>query len=117
MPAKNMKFLKTFIIKNVTPPAKGFVSKFWPKEMKIAKELYSLFPDEKFWSDINLGFKVDSLSWFKTDKYSLILKNKYKEYKFVPTKKNNQQLKLEDRKFGDRPDNNKSPKFLKDFLI
>lgn len=116
MAAKKLNFLKSFIIKNVDPPEKGFVTKFWPKEMKIAKDLYLLFPDEKFWMNINLGFKVKSLSWFKTEKYASLLENKYKEYKFIPKQNNVNELNIEDRKFGDTIHNNKRPKFLKDFL-
>lgn len=52
---------------------KGIVEKFvksektlWAREMKIAKSLISIHGNEIF-SFIVLGFKLNSLAWFKTE--------------------------------------------------
>jgi hypothetical protein len=116
MSKENLKFLKSFILKNVKPPEKGFVTKFWPREMKIAKDLYYDYPNDDFWKNVNIGFKVNSLAWFKMKNGDDLLKTKYKEFNFKPEIKENDILQLSDRKFGETLHNNKGNKFLKDFL-
>jgi len=107
--------LKKFISNNVTPPEKGFVSRFWPKEIKLAKELFSIFPDDAFWGSVTIGYKVNSLAWFKTKKGHLELETKYKEFHFVPVK-TQEVLPISDRKFGESTHNIRSPRTLRDFL-
>ena len=40
----------------------------WGREIKLAVELFKKYPDIEFWNDIKLGFFLNSLAWFKTDK-------------------------------------------------
>lgn len=37
----------------------------WGNEIKIAKELFILFPEMKFWGCLDLGFYLRSLAWLK----------------------------------------------------
>lgn len=108
-------FLKHFITLNVVPPEKGDISKFWPREMKIAKELYQKFPDIEFWGRFSVGFKVKSLAYFKMKDGEARLTRKYAEFHFNPENKENL-LELSDGKFGETIHNSKAPKTVKDFL-
>ena len=38
----------------------------WGNEIKIARELFEIFPDMQFWSTLNLGFYLRSLAWLKS---------------------------------------------------
>jgi hypothetical protein len=40
--------------------------KFWAREVKILKSLYSFYPNNQFWESVNLSFKLNSLAWFRT---------------------------------------------------
>jgi hypothetical protein len=37
----------------------------WGRETKAAKELFSTYPNVEFWSQLNLGFYLNSLNFFK----------------------------------------------------
>ncbi len=113
---KNLNFLKSFIKNNVNPPEKGFATRFWPREMKIAKELLAKFPDEAFWTNFSIGFTVNSLAYFKMKDGEALLTRKYSEFHFKPENKTDNILPLSDRKFGETLHNGKAPKTLSDFL-
>jgi hypothetical protein len=53
----------------------------WPKEVKIAKTLLSKYPDLKFWRSLDLGYKLNSLAYFLSEKGKALLYNKNKFYK------------------------------------
>ena len=38
----------------------------WPREIKIAKKLISHVPEESFWEEFYLGFKVNTLAYLLT---------------------------------------------------
>lgn len=67
---------------------KEFVKKFlkdtnsiiWPKEMKMVKTLFKIFPDENFWNGLNLNFKLNSLCWFLSDDGRKFLNKEYKKF-------------------------------------
>lgn len=42
-------------------------NKIWGREVKLLNELIKKYPDEKFWRQLNLGFQLNSLAWFKAD--------------------------------------------------
>jgi hypothetical protein len=68
---------------------KDFVKKFlkdskniiWPKEMKMVKSLFKIFPNEKFWEGLELTFKLNSLCWFFSDDGRKFLNKEYKKFK------------------------------------
>lgn len=68
---------------------KSFVKKFikdnvniiWPKEFKIVKTLFQIFPDENFWNSLDLNFKLNSLCWFLSDDGRKVLNSEYKKFK------------------------------------
>lgn len=60
---------KTFLLR------RALVDKFvksesanWPREMKIAKHLVMMYPLPDMWLGLELGFKLNSLAWFLTEK-------------------------------------------------
>jgi hypothetical protein len=67
---------------------KDFVKKFlkdtnniiWPKEMKMVKSLFKIFPNKDFWKGLNLSFKLNSLCWFLSDDGRKFLNNEYKKF-------------------------------------
>jgi hypothetical protein len=67
---------------------KEFVKKFlkdsssivWPKEMKMVKSLFKIFPDEGFWKGLELNFKLNSLCWFFSDSGRKFLNQEYKKF-------------------------------------
>lgn len=37
----------------------------WPREMKLLAQLSKEKDDPRFWGELNLGFQLHSLAWFK----------------------------------------------------
>jgi hypothetical protein len=80
-------FVKTVNSLNINK--KSFVKKFlkdstnilWPKEMKMVKTLFKIFPNENFWDSLNLNFKLNSLCWFLSDDGRKFLNKEYKKFK------------------------------------
>jgi hypothetical protein len=68
---------------------KNFIKKFlkntdniiWPKEMKMVKSLYKIFPNKEFWDGLRLNFKLNSLCWFLSDDGRKFLNKEYKKFK------------------------------------
>ncbi len=77
--AKNMslKNKKEFIRKFV----KDNKNIIWPKEMKMVKSLFKIFPNEEFWQGLELSFKLNSLCWFLSDDGRKFLNKEYKKFK------------------------------------
>lgn len=122
---QNFRFLKGFILRNVKPPEMGAVSKFWPREMKLAKELFAKYPDQKFFESILIDFgkgkdgkpiQVNSLAYFKMKAGDDLFKRKLAEFNFVPQNTKTDTLEISDGKFGETLYNSKPQKFLNDFL-
>jgi hypothetical protein len=65
-----------------------FVKKFlkdssniiWPKEMKVVKTLFKIFPSKEFWNNLELSFKLNSLCWFLSDDGRNYLNKEYKKF-------------------------------------
>ena len=53
----------------------------WPKEMKMANLLFKIFPNESFWKNFNLNFKLNSLCWLLSDDGRKLLNQEYKKFK------------------------------------
>lgn len=101
----------------VEPPSQGERSKFWPREMKLAKQLLSKFPDEKFWSGATFPVKFKSLAGLFTKFGHEQLERQYQRFHFVLPEAT-QQVPLSDGKFGESADNAilHKPRCLADFL-
>jgi hypothetical protein len=75
-------------VKSTNLNKKNFVKKFlknpsgiiWPKEMKVVKTLFQIFPDENFWNNLELNFKLNSLCWFLSDDGRKLLNTEYKKF-------------------------------------
>ena len=52
----------------------------WPKEMKMAKTLLQIFPNENFWNSLKLNFKLNSLCWLLSDDGRKFLNTEYKKF-------------------------------------
>lgn len=76
-------------VKNINLNKKDFVKKFlkdssniiWPREMKMVKSLFKIFPNEDFWNTLELNFKLNSLCWFLSDDGRKFLNKEYKKFK------------------------------------
>ena len=66
------KFIKKFL--------KDTSNIFWPKEMKMVKSLFKIFPNEEFWNGLELNFKLNSLCWFLSDDGRKFLNKEYKKF-------------------------------------
>lgn len=77
-------------VKNTNLNKKDFIKKFlkedanifWPKEMKMVKNLLKIFPNEDFWNNLELGFKLNSICWFLSDDGRNVLNKEYKKFNF-----------------------------------
>lgn len=67
---------KTFIKKFI----KDTANIIWPKEMKMIKRLFEIFPNENFWDTLELGFQLNSLCWFLSDDGRKFLNREYKKF-------------------------------------
>lgn len=76
------------LVKSTNLNKKEFVKKFlktegniiWPKELKIVKILFKIFPNEDFWNSLELNFKLNSLCWFLSDDGRKLLNQEYKKF-------------------------------------
>lgn len=81
-----MKSAKTVYSININK--KSFVKKFlkdnikilWPKELKMVNMLFKIFPNEDFWNNLELNFKLNSICWFLSDEGRKLLNKEYKKF-------------------------------------
>jgi hypothetical protein len=106
---------KALITRLVLPPKEGEKSRFWPREMKIAKELMEKYPMEAFWEKFEIPYRVNSLAFFKMEKGSNLLKDKMLEFSFKP-KQIQKSETLFDLKFGESLSISLKPQSLSQFL-
>ena len=84
--ASQKKFVKTaqFTSLNKKTFIKSFlkddINIFWPREMKMVKTLFQIFPNEEFWKGLKLNFKLNSLCWFLSDDGRKFLNQEYKKF-------------------------------------
>lgn len=74
----------------------------WPREMKIVKSLYEIFPNDEFWVSLDLKFKLNSLCWFLSDDGRKFLNTEYKKFKFEPEKPQSFELKNNNIEFNSK---------------
>lgn len=60
----------------------------WPREMKLARQLLKARPEFPFWQTLSLGFQLNSLAWFLTEKgqFTLSQHDKKMSLDFPPAK-------------------------------
>lgn len=71
----------------------------WANEIKTSKKLLKKYPDIRFWSSIDLGFRLNSLLFFISEEGKRLLKIEWQKFKFVSPPKT--VYNLEDEKLGD----------------
>jgi hypothetical protein len=52
----------------------------WPREMKLIVSLHKECPEPAFWTNLTLGFEINSLAFFKTEDGANVLRSKYLEF-------------------------------------
>lgn len=109
------KIYKVMIGNLVAPPQDGEKTKFWPREMKLAKDLYARIPNESFWTSLKLSFKLKSLAGGKLPHVWQEIEDRYKQFNYQPPK-TEQKIEISVEKFGEDFDNKTKPKLLKDLL-
>ena len=55
----------------------------WAKEIKCAKWLLEGYPEMDFWSNLDLGYKLNSLAFFLTDRGQAIIRQEYAKFKLA----------------------------------
>jgi len=75
--AQNIKVNKKEFIKGLIKEGSTII---WPKEMKMAKILLQIFPNEAFWNSLKLNFKLNSLCWLLSDDGRKFLNTEYKKF-------------------------------------
>lgn len=84
------------------------------REMAIAKKLYKYDPNEKFWTNLHLSFKLNSLAWFMSEEGKAHLVKYKKIIKLNITHQKSYQL--QDKKVGEDKKMRCKPKNLLEFL-
>lgn len=79
LPLKSMQAILEFLLK----PDQLKVPGAWPREMKLLKQLYPLYPDEQFWLKIDFTFMLNSLAYFKTGEGAIALKRQWGLYRMT----------------------------------
>jgi hypothetical protein len=111
-------------VQNININKKDFVKKLlkdnsniiWPKEMKIVKSLFTIFPDQVFWNSLNLGFKLNSLCWLLSDDGRKLLNKEYKKFKLNLPKQKNYEIKKNNIAFESKIEYDEKPLNLREFL-
>lgn len=112
--AKITALKKNIIHRLLKPPQEGDKSRFWPREMKLVKQLLTEFPDQEFWAKATFPEKYNSLAWFLSSFGRAMVKRRISEFHFVPTVR--EEVKVSVEKVGDSIQYDKRPRFLFEFL-
>ena len=72
-----MKLDKKIFIKKFVKDSKNII---WPKEMKMVNLLFKIFPDQDFWNNLEIKFKLNSLCWLLSDDGRKFLNTEYKKF-------------------------------------
>jgi len=88
----------------------------WPREMKIVKSLFTIFPDEIFWNSLDLGFKLNSLCWLLSDDGRKLLNKEYKKFKLNLPVKKEYEIRENNIAFESKIEYDEKPLNLREFL-
>jgi hypothetical protein len=72
-----MKLDKKNFIKKFVKDSKNII---WPKEMKMVNLLFKIFPNQDFWNNLEIKFKLNSLCWLLSDDGRKFLNTEYKKF-------------------------------------
>ena len=103
-----------FLIKKFIKDPNKFQPKDWARETKIAKKLYEVFDNEKFWKQSFLDFKLNSLAWFLSQDGLKFLKNQFLLLKIKLPK--SKVIELGNIVYQSKEKLDKTPKTVIDFL-
>jgi hypothetical protein len=87
----------------------------WGYQGKIFKELFSRYPDENFWINVNFSLNITSLEYFNTPTGKKILDKKYFEYYYIPEEVEKDE-KENTVKFGEDFKNKNKKNTIRNFL-
>ena len=103
-----------FLIDKFLRYIEGFTKGKWSKEIKIAKKLFNSYPDARFWNQLELEFKLNSLAWFLTkDGLKFLYKQQSLFRLALPEKK---EYTLGDKILGPKGKTPRKPKTIIDFI-
>lgn len=103
------KFCKVIVAKFVSSPKIN-----WGKEIKIAQKLLDFKSSKEFWGNLQIDFKLNSLSWFLTNEGKHFLTaNETKQFLAGSI---NKEYVMESCKIGEDLDIKIKPKTISDFL-
>jgi len=111
--AQNTNLNKKEFVKNLLKQDANII---WPREMKIVKTLFTIFPDEVFWNSLNLGFKLNSLCWLLSDDGRKLLNTEYKKFKLSLPEQKNYKIKENNIAFETKTEYDEKPLNLREFL-
>lgn len=77
-PVQNISINKKEFIKRLLKEGTNII---WAKEMKMVNLLFKIFPDQGFWENLSLNFKLNSLCWLLSDDGRKFLNTEYKKFK------------------------------------
>ncbi len=106
--------IEKLMIKNLLKYEKQFDVKTFPIETFNAQKLLQQFPDETFWMQFSLPFKLNSLAFLQSDNGQEILKKKYAEFKFEIPETPTHNIGTE--KIGEDMETTSKPKSIHEFL-
>lgn len=86
----------------------------WGAEIKMLKKLLKEYPDEQFWGQLDLGFKLNSLAFFLTANGKKELKLRFKKFSFDLANSQEIEYDLAEENLVEVKSN--KPKSLMDFM-
>lgn len=85
----------------------------YARELKIFYSLFESYPNENFWKSLDIGFHLNSLAFFKTDKGVDILERHWGVFNFeIPQKET---VELDNFKHGEDKVFQKKPRSFQEF--
>ena len=111
--AQSMNLNKREFVKNLLKKDANII---WPREMKIVKSLFTIFPEEVFWKSLDLGFKLNSLCWLLSNDGRNLLNKEYKKFKLNLPKQKKYEIKENNIAFESKTRYDEKPLNLREFL-
>ena len=67
----------------------------WGNEIKTFNQILIKYPEKSFWLQLNIGFKLNSICWFKSKDGKKFLNKEYNSFKLFNS--NKEEYKLDDK--------------------
>lgn len=80
--AKISRNLALFLFKSLLKEDRKLQPNEWGQEIKVLGSIYLQYPNEDFWKTLNLGFKLNTFIFFKSDEGKNEIEKKWRQYLF-----------------------------------